>query len=215
MIKLFSCLFLIFSSSLLFCIDQQDLPEPYNTAQILPFDSHGFYGNGLQLESLIKTNHVKIVIEVGCWLGASTRHIASLLPPEGKVYAVDHWKGSVEHQPGNANWYHALPVLYEVFLSNVIHAGLTDKIIPVKLESLEAAKQLSYVAADLIFIDAGHDTPAVYADLCAWYPYVKGHGILCGDDWNWHSVRAAVEAFADERGLKILVTGYNFWRLLD
>ncbi len=31
----------------------------------------------------------------------------------------------------------------------------------------------------------GH--PFVYADLNAWYPLVKGHGILCGDDleFNW------------------------------
>lgn len=145
---------------------------------------------------MIKSNGIKIVIEVGSWLGASTRHIASLLPSGGLVYAVDHWLGSAEHQQGQIFWNPALPHLYEIFLSNVIHAGLTEKIIPIRMESLEAAKQLNYVRPDLIYIDAGHETDAVLADLNAWYPYVQGHGILSGDDWGWSTVRNAVVAFA-------------------
>src|SRR6266852_6085497 len=87
---------------------QQELPEPYNQVEILPFHSHGFYSNAQQLEALIRMYNVKTIIEVGCWLGTSTRHMASLLPASGKVYAVDHWKGSAEHQPGQTYW---LPIL--------------------------------------------------------------------------------------------------------
>jgi hypothetical protein len=170
------------------------------------------------MEALIETHHVKTIIEVGSFLGLSTRHIASHLPKGGKVYAVDHWKGSIEHQPGGSAWHPSLPFLYEQFLSNVIHAQLTHKIIPLRMDSAEAAALpcfvLKTVIPDLIYIDASHETEAVYADLTRWYPFVQGHGILCGDDWTWPSVRFAVEQFASEQGLAISA-GFNFWRLIE
>ena len=151
---------------------------------------------------------------MGSWLGDSTRHIASLLPDDGVVYAIDHWCGSQEHQPGHDAWSPVLPHVYEHFLSNVIHAQLTHKIIPVKMSSLEAAQKLAHIIPDLIYIDGDHETSAVYADLCAWFPFVQGHGILCGDDWDTLSVRRAVVAFAQDRGFLIAKRG-NFWLLAE
>lgn len=209
--RIISCLFFTVS---LIGQPQQELPEPYNQVEILPFHSHGFYSNAQPLETLIRIYNVKTIIEVGCWLGTSTRHMASLLPASGKVYAVDHWKGSEEHQPGHTYWLPILPLLYEQFLSNVIHAGLTDKIVPVRMDSLQAAKELSSIVPDLIYIDAGHDYESVYADLNAWYPLVQGHGILCGDDWGMPGVQSAVKQFAGERGLRIDASGF-FWRLIE
>src|SRR5579872_7399162 len=97
-----------------------DLPEPYRSVQLLPFDPHGWYGNAIPMENLFETNEIKIVIEVGSWLGASTRHIATLLPENGEIYAVDHWMGSIEHQPGGYAFYPAVGYAYQQFLSNVI-----------------------------------------------------------------------------------------------
>lgn len=189
-----------------------DLPEPYNHAMIFPYTPKGWYGNAAQLEALIKIKRVETIIEVGSWLGKSTMHMASCLPQHGKVYAVDHWMGSVEHQPGMSAWSPEVSMLYEYFLSNVIQAELTHKIVPIRMESLEAAKQLK-VSVDLIYIDAAHDTASVYADLVAWYPHVKRGGVLCGDDWLWPGVKEAVEVFAKEKKLHINATG-NFWQLL-
>jgi len=190
------------------------LPPPYDELEeVLPFNGHGWYGNAEQIEELIRKHQVKTIIGVGSWLGASTRHMAALLPAGGKVYAIDHWLGSAEHQPNASNYLDVLPYLYEQFLSNVIHAKLTDKIVPIRMDSLAAANTID-VIPDLIYIDASHDTPSVYADLQAWYPFVQGHGVLCGDDWGWSSVRAAVERFAKENHLKIDASG-NFWRLKE
>lgn len=206
--------------SALLGISQENLPPPYNTVNLLPFNPQGWFFNGKQLEAIIKNNPIKVVVEVGSWIGLSTRFIASALPEGGKVYAVDHWLGSDVQQPGQRMYNAALlPVAYEQFLSNVIHAGLTDKIIPIKMPSLEAAGYLSSlnetVIPDLIYIDASHDTPSVYADLNAWYPYVQGHGILCGDDWHYfESVRIAVQQFAKEKELRIEAFG-NFWCLVE
>jgi hypothetical protein len=158
------------ASSSLFAISEQDLPPPYDTAEILPFFEHGWYSNGTHLEPLIKQNNVKTIIEVGSWLGTSTRHMASCLPENGILYAVDHWKGSEEHQVNQYFWIPELEHLYEYFLSNTIQSGLAHKIIPVRMGSLEAAAQL-HVQADLIFIDASHDSSSVYKDIAAWYPH--------------------------------------------
>lgn len=180
-----------------------DLPPPYDSVELRAFNPEGFYNNPSALEQLFHKHTPKIVIEVGCWLGQSTRHMASLLPPGGKLYAVDHWLGSVEHQRGQKFWTPLLPFLYEQFLSNVIHDQLTHVIIPMRMSSIEASEQLADLKADLIYIDAGHDSASVYADLNAWFPKVKGHGILCGDDWGYPDVCRAVIKFADEQNLTI------------
>lgn len=204
---LFSIVCLVTSSA--YAISQQDLPPPYDTAEILPFFQHGWYRNAAPIESLIKQHNIKTIIEVGSWLGTSTRHMASCLPDEGIVYAVDHWIGSSENQPGQKHWIPELEHLYEYFLSNAIHANLAHKIVPVRMGSLEAAEQLQ-VQADLIYIDASHDAESVYKDLVAWYPHVKKDGVFCGDDWDFPSVKQGVISFATKNRLRISGLG-TFW----
>ena len=50
-------------------------------------------------------------------------------------------------------------------------------------------------------------------DIKQWYPFVKGHGVLCGDDYSWGDggVGRAVEQFAKDNGLKVF-TDYTFWK---
>jgi predicted O-methyltransferase YrrM len=212
LVLIFCCIFQVSADSL-----QTDrapaLPEPYNTVQLLPFDDHGWYRHAEIFEMFFKRYSPKVVIEVGCWMGLSTRHLASLLQEGGVVYAVDHWLGSSEHQPGQVAWSPKLPYLYDQFLSNVIHAGLTHKIIPVRMNSLEASKALANTSPDLIYIDASHEYDAVYADIAAWYPLVKGHGIICGDDYldgEGLPIKRAVDQFAADNSL-IVRNIASFW----
>lgn len=197
--------------------DFSDFESSYqNLKRLHSFNEGGWYLNGPRLEELIRDRKVNTIIEIGCWLGLSTRHMASLLPSGGKVYAVDHWKGSAEHQIGEGCFSLVLFHLYERFLSNVIHAQLTDKIIPIRMDSLSAAKLFAelkpFEKFDLIYIDASHDYESVISDIRAWYPFVKGHGILCGDDWHHPPIVQAVSEFANENGLTIEI-GCNCWSL--
>ncbi len=195
---------------------KESLPPPYHLLkEILPFDGQGMYINAAPMEKLLKERKAKTVVELGCWLGKSTRHIASVLPAGGKVYAVDHWLGSAEHQQSVE-----IPRLYEQFLSNAIHAKLTHKIIPTRMTTLEAAIQfkMSGLQIDLVYVDASHDEASVYADLKAYFPLIRGHGILCGDDWGWgyqygFPVSTAVHRFAIENNLRVEVIDGWFWIL--
>ncbi len=191
------------------------MPKPYSEIkELLPFDDHGWYANRKPIERLIKARQVKTVIEVGCWLSKSTRHIAKQLPRGGKIYAVDHWQGSLEHQPGQNSSCKNLSLLFDQFCSNVIHSKLTHKIIPVRLPSIDAEKYLSDIFPDLIYIDASHEFEPVYQDLTIWFPYVEGHSVLCGDDWAFPEVQEAVKKFAKEKNLSIEVKS-PFWMLIE
>lgn len=182
--------------------------EPYDSIKLLPFDEHGWFGNSSFIQDIFVENEPIIAIEVGSWLGCSTRFIANLLPETGKLYAVDTWLGSNEeahlHDP-------RLSQLYHIFLSNVKHAGLEEKIIPIRMKSLEAAKALN-IKADFIYIDASHETADVYQDILAWNDHLTQNGVICGDDWQWNSVRIAVEQAALKLN-KMIFFQDNFWRL--
>lgn len=211
MIGIFFQLFCIcFSIVCLRAVETANLPEPYSKLEtVLPFNPQGWYSNQRRIEEIFKQNHILTVVEVGSWLGASTRHIAKQLPPGGVVFAVDHWLGSVEHQGCDL-----IPTLYEQFLSNVIHAGLTDKIIPIRMDSLAAAQYLKSIPVDLVYLDGAHDKQSVLNDLEAWFPFVAGHGVICGDDYTWDSVKEAVREFAKKNHLKVMHK-HCFWRLIE
>lgn len=184
-----------------------EMPEPYRSVVDLPFDDHGWFGNASQLNSIITAKSPKIAIEVGSWLGCSARFIASQLPEDGILYAIDTWSGSTNEEQHMQD--PRLPYLYQLFLSNVKHAQLTHKIVPVRMSSLEASQALN-VKADLIYIDASHDTESVTQDIMAWYKHLNETGTLCGDDWGHEPVRIAVYNCAAI--LKKNVAAYgNFW----
>lgn len=188
------------------------LSEPYDLLEtVLPFNNHGWYLNGSCIEKLFQNNKISKVIEVGSWLGLSTRHIASLLPENGLLYAVDTWKGSIETD----YLQEFMPTLYEQFLSNIIHAGLTHKVKPIRMDSVRASDFLKSEIGhiDLIYLDAAHDTESVLQDLHAYYPFIEQNNcVLCGDDWGWDSVKQAVRIFAKEHNLTIYYDN-NFWFL--
>lgn len=73
------------------------------------------------------------------------------------------------------------------------------------------------IKPDLIYVDAAHDEESVYQDIVNYFPLVKGHGVICGDDYSWGDggVKRAVNRFAKENGL-IVVTSWDwFWFLKE
>ena len=192
-----------------------DIPEPYASLKILyPFDPHGYYINSVQMNRLILEKQPKVVIEFGSWLGMSTRSIAKALPHNSLIYTVDHFLGSdeVEHQIKNGD---KIPILYEQFLSNVIHEKLYSKIIPLKMTTKESADYFksNSIKGDIIYIDASHDFENVYKDLCLAQDLVASDGVICGDDWGWGNdlpIQRAVIKFANLNNYYVEI-GDNMW----
>lgn len=193
-------------SNSIFC--NQNMPEPYCSIVCLPFDSHNWFdsSNRTKLESLIKEHHPRLIVELGSWLGASAICMAAAMPEDGKLIAIDDWTAdsdqSIQKDVEGGELKRRLPTLYQQFLSNVINKKLAHKIVPMRMKVLEAAQALN-VKADMIYVDASHDTESVYKDIIAWYPKLAPGGIMCGDDWPASSVRAGVMRAAHELGIQV------------
>jgi hypothetical protein len=143
------------------------------------------------------------VIELGSWLGMSTRHIASCAP-NATIFAVDHWLGSSEHI---IEFRHLLENLYETFLVNCWE--YRDRIVPCRADTSTGLIVLHHynVSPDLIYIDASHDYESVRRDIKMCRQYFPSAQIV-GDDWGWTSVRRAV---IDELGENAIDATGNCW----
>lgn len=177
----------------------------------VPFDPHGWFVNERPLDAIFKENQIKTVIELGSWAGLSTRFFAHRVGKEGKVYAIDTWKGTASNRAQMKD--PRLPQLFRLFLSNAIHQELTDIIVPIPMTTDDAAKCFN-IKADLIYVDADHDESQVYKDIINWTAHLNENGILCGNDWNLMSVQSAVKRAASQLGRSIDVDEREiFWRI--
>lgn len=173
-------------------------------------DSHSLFGNApYMIDILKKVPNECIIVELGSWLGASTRFLLQQ-KPDGFVIAIDHWKGSPEHN-NVPDFQSRLPRLYETFLVNCWQ--YQNRLIPLKMTTVEGLEVIykSQIRVDFIYVDAAHDTESVLRDIRLCFEYFPS-AVLTGDDWSWPTVRKAVEIFASEKNLKIYAIG-NFWYL--
>lgn len=177
-------------------------------------DSQGWGSDHPYLVESIPTSGQCIVVEIGVWKGASTINIARAIRDrgiDGCVVAIDTWLGSVDHWL-NDRWTEELgfvfgyPTLQRKFIKNVISAGLQDIVIPLPLDSLNAAAVLYNIGVrpNLIHVDGGHEYYSVLSDLRAWWPLVADGGMLIGDDYHqnggWPGVKRAFDEFCNEQG---------------
>jgi hypothetical protein len=165
-----------------------------------------------------------VVVEVGVWKGGSTIAMAKELERrwgDGVVISVDTFLGSSEHYR-NPEWKASLqieggyPTLYRTFASNVVHEGLTGYVVPLPLDSVNAAHLLhqSGVVADVVHVDAGHDYQSVSTDLSLWFGILKPGGIMVCDDYSseWPEVIQAVDEFTSSATVgDIRVSGGKIW----
>lgn len=136
----------------------------------------------LELEWLEdRAKEMQSIVEIGCWKGRSAKALLEKCP--GKVWCVDHFKGS----PGN---HFSTPEraekekAYERFMENLGHY---ENLEVMKMSSEDAAQRFGpYV--DMIFIDGDHSHEAVKKDIELWLP--KCRKLICGHDYNevWKAV---------------------------
>lgn len=127
-------------------------------------------------------------VEIGCWKGRSASFMGVEIHNSGKQIkfdCIDHWdvEGGLD-----------------LFKENT--KSLSHIITPIFSDSVKGADLYEDESLDFVFIDAGHLTHEVLADMNAWYPKVKSGGIFAGHDYfpgSWDSVVTAVHEWMGDR----------------
>lgn len=158
----------------------------------MKLDLYGWFPkeNEETLAKIIKENNVKTVIEIGCFLGKSTKFFVE----QGcTVISIDTFKGANDLNKCK-EVIKRLPNLYEQFLFNIKELGIKDKITVFKGTSKEVFIMNPKLRADLIFIDGSHEYKDVIADIQDWS--TRYDKVLCGDDYT--EVHEDVKKAVDE-----------------
>lgn len=157
-----------------------------------------------------------IFVEVGVWKGKSISYfvVESINKNKrGQIYAVDHWLGSEEHQKDS--WAHDPAVDYENGLYNEYCHNISpirEHITDIRDTSFNASNHFADGSLDAIFIDASHDYDNVFQDLLCWKSKLKKEGIIAGHDYDWPTVKMAVNNFANQNNL-FVANYYTVWEL--
>lgn len=129
------------------------------------------------------------VLEIGSYCGKSTVYLgAACRSVGGLLYALDHHRGSEEHQLGEA--YHD-PQLYDAdagrmdsfreFRRTLQRAQLEDTVVPIVAPSKLAARHWA-TPLSMVFIDGGHSMEAALNDYRCWSGHIQQGGWLAIHD---------------------------------
>ena len=117
------------------------------------------------------------IVEIGSWKGKSTIWLAQGAKDgkQAKVYAVDHFIGSSEHQGEKPVW------TFDEFKENIKLANLKDIVNPIVANSETAVKDWK-LPIEFIFIDGAHEYEEVKKDFLLWSPFLIDGGIIAFHD---------------------------------
>ena len=131
------------------------------------------------------------VLEIGSWAGESAILWASAIEASGRpgfVVCVDPWEsyfrgadlgnGIVAEMDRLAR----SDAIFPVFTRNIQAAGLSRRVVAIRLRSETALPLLRRESFDLVYVDGSHAYSDVLSDLIHAAPLVRDGGCLCGDD---------------------------------
>jgi hypothetical protein len=182
-------------------------------ADSAPAEEQGWLGGGTEMmlaRSLSPAT--RVVVELGAWLGLSSRYIADHAPG-ATVLSIDHWQGSPDHQE-QERYKKLLPRLYESFLARCW--DYRERIVPLRMKTLDGLRAVADAGLqpDFIYVDAENSFEAVTTELSLARQLWPGMA-LGGEDYDWQGVRVAVDSFARRHGLIVERFGARGWRLLE
>ena len=128
----------------------------------------------------VQANKHKVIVEIGCFLGRSTRAMAD--NSAATIYAVDDFYGPHEADISSDE----RDMLYKFFIENM--QGLKN-VIPVVCDHRHITLD---VKPDMVFIDGDHSYNYAKQDIEFWKSRLSIGGLLCGHDINLHEVYQAV-----------------------
>lgn len=162
-----------------------DLPAAMDDIKgfLLPEEAEALYRWALQASARGP------LLEIGSYCGKSTIYLGlAARQHNGTVFALDHHRGSEEHQRGEM--FHD-PELYDgdlaivdtfrEFRRNISRAGLNEVVVPLVAGSAAAARHWQ-TPLSMLFIDGGHSLDAALTDYRCWTGHLQRDGILAIHD---------------------------------
>jgi len=126
------------------------------------------------------------VVEIGSFLGKSTFFLGNAvkLSGNGKLFAIDHFKGNKNKE----NLYKVnnddLSDLEGIFRGNITRSELDDYVILINKSSRNASKEIKDNSVRLIFIDGDHSGKGVLNDIIFYRKKLKKNATIIFDDYN-------------------------------
>lgn len=146
-------------------------------------------------------------VELGVSGGRFTMFLCATIQ-DLTMRAVDLWQeqpdNTVEGGQTYVGWDHEKS--YKNF-RNGCDLFFADRVTINRMSTIEAANLVEDVSVDFVFIDADHSYEGCKNDIMAWGPKVRSGGMIAGHDYNWPTVKQAV----DETGMKITTWPDNVW----
>lgn len=174
-----------------------------------------YYGNVNALATLMGTESV---VEVGVAYGGHAHHLMSNLKGV-KYFGVDMYKfnydasdpfcSDVEQSLGIKGQL-AMDKLYEGVSNSLRIYG--DRASLIRMDSQEFSQQLADSSQQLVFLDGNHTYQYVTKELECWWPKIRMHGVLCGDDYWMESVSSAVNHFVKSLDLTLNFISKNDYK---
>ena len=143
-----------------------------------------------------------VIVEIGCLYGRSSSAIYYSKHPSVEFFTVDIFIGTSRWTGVNQ---------YEKLIHNMCEFDFYPKII--HGTSNMAAQHFEDKSVDLLFIDANHEEEFVTNDITNFLPKMKTGATLCGHDWGFDSVKAAVRKFFSDSEIK-LEQGTSIWEVI-
>lgn len=149
----------------------------------------------------------RLVLEVGAWKGRSTLALASQV--NGLVYAIDHWRGS---DPAHLEEIDSrgADCIYEDFKANLWSLIERSVVVPLRMDSQEAAQQFAPQSVDLAFIDASHTYEDCRRDIATYRALIRPGGVLAGHDYG-NPEHPGVKQAVDEAFPSVQRAAFSIW----
>lgn len=154
---------------------------------------HGWLAKGTQ-QMLTKhlSDDTKLVLELGAWLGKSTKHIL-LAAPNAHVLSVDLWDEALIRPWIQSRHPKLLPIVdrgvKKTYMVNLWE--YQDRLTPLQMHSHKAIAEVARLNGrpDVVYLDTSHgyrDTLEEVTRITEAFPLA----VIVGDDWEWALARS-------------------------
>jgi predicted O-methyltransferase YrrM len=126
------------------------------------------------------------VVEVGSFQGKSTFFLGNAvkMSGNGKMYAIDHFKGNKGKEQFYVVSKDDLSDLESGFRENMKKAYLSEVVTLINKPNVEAAKEIEDKSIRFLFIDGDHTADGVRRDLSLFKNKLKDGAIIAFDDYD-------------------------------